>query len=221
MPGRMACIHVMNLPTTKVNDGMIGIRDFRGATIRHFIEHQWIYHGEVAIDKDPQAAAIRTKAKGLLFVQLNKDSSWMRPALADFVLLFRAPGDNPKPVKPDCDNEDWICWARPIWYSIRETNTLNVAQARSDNDEKHVCPLQLETIERCVRIWSNRGDTILDPFNGIGSTGVVALKWGRRYVGVELNPNYARVAANNLAEAEDAARMPTLFGSDDFGQEAS
>jgi hypothetical protein len=139
MPGRLACVHVMNLVTTKARDGVEGLRDFRGHTVRHFVEHGWIFHGEVCIDKDPQAAAIRTKAKGLLFVQLHKDSSWMRPALADYVLLFRAPGENPVAVKPDCDNEDWIRWARPIWYGIEETKVLNVAVARENDDERHIC----------------------------------------------------------------------------------
>jgi DNA modification methylase len=113
-------------------------------------------------------------------------------------------------VKPDCDNEDWICWARPIWYGIREMETLNVAVARENADERHVCPLQLDTIERCVRLWSNRGDVVLEPFAGIGSTGVVAIRHSRRFVGVELKRSYAEVAARNLREAEAAVATPTL-----------
>lgn len=210
MPGRLACVHVMQLITTLTIHGVIGLRDFRGDTIRHFTEHGFIFHGEVAIDKCPQAAAIRTKAKGLLFVQLHKDSSWMRPALADYLLLFRAPGENPVAVNPDCDNEDWIRWARPIWYGIEETNVLNVQVARENDDERHVCPLQLDTIERAVRLWSNRGDVVLDPFAGIGSTGYVALLHGRRTVGVELKRAYAEVAARNLADAATKVALPTL-----------
>jgi hypothetical protein len=118
----------------------------------------WIYHGEVCIDKDPQAQAIRTKAKGLLFVQMRKDSSWSRPALADYILVFRKPGENAVPIQPDITNEQWIEWARPIWYGIRESDTLHVAEARGEDDERHICPLQLGTIERCIRLWSNPGE---------------------------------------------------------------
>lgn len=210
-PGRLACIHVQQLVRSKANYGVISMHDFRGDVIRHFQSKSWVYHGEAAIDKNPQSQAIRTKSKQLLFVQLRKDASWMRPALADYVLLFRKPGENAVPVKPDITNEDWILWAHPVWYDVRETHTLNVAIARDDADERHLCPLQLDTIERCVRLWSNPGETVLDPFNGVGSTGVVALQHGRRYLGVELNPRYASVAARNLAAAEREAHAPTLL----------
>jgi DNA modification methylase len=187
-PGRNVCVHVAQVTTTKANDGMIGLRDFRGDMIRHMTDAGFVYHGEVCIDKDPQAQAIRTHSKALLFVQLRKDASWLRPALADYVLVFKAPGDNAVPVKPDISNEEWIEWARPIWYGIRESDTLNVRPARSNEDERHICPLQLGTIERCLRLWSNKGETVLDPFAGIGSTGFEALRHGRRFVGVELKP---------------------------------
>lgn len=210
-PGRLCCVHVQQLVRSKASYGTISMHDFRGDVIRHMQEQQWIYHGETCIDKNPQSQAIRTKSKQLLFVQLRKDASWMRPALADYVLLFRKPGENAVPVKPDISNEDWILWAHPVWYDVRETHTLNVAIARDDADERHLCPLQLDTIERCVRLWSNPGETVLDPFNGVGSTGVVSLQHGRRYVGVELNPRYAAVAARNLADAEREAHTPTLL----------
>jgi DNA modification methylase len=211
-PGRLAAVHVQQLPTTKTVEGFIGMRDFRGATIAHFIEQGFIYHGEICIDKDPQAQAIRTKAKSLMFVQLHKDSSWMRPAFADYILLFRKPGDNPEPIVNDwVSNEDWISWARPIWYSIRESDTLNVAEARSRDDERHIAPLQLETIRRAVLLWSNPGDKILSPFGGIGSEGYVAVRNGREFVGVELKPEYFRVGVRNLRRAERERDSGTLL----------
>ena len=211
MPGRLAAIHVQQLPTTKAVDGFIGLRDFRGATIRHFIERGFIYHGEIVVDKDPQAQAIRTKAKSLMFVQLEKDSSWMRPAFGDYIILMRKPGDNPQPIDTDVSREEWIAWARPIWYNIRETNTLNVAEARSEDDERHIAPLQLETIERCVRLWSNKGDLVLSPFAGIGSEGFEAIKHGRRFVGIELKPEYYNVAVKNLTRAQQERDSGTLL----------
>lgn len=214
-PGRIACVHVQQIATQKAKDGVIGLRDFRGDVIRHFINHGFIYHGEVCIDKDPQAQAIRTKSKSLLFVQLHKDSTWSRPALADYIIMFRAPGDSAVPVVPDLDNEEWIQWARPIWYGIRESDTLNVAEARDNDDERHVCPLQLGTIERCVRLWSNPGETVLSPFMGIGSEGFVSVKHGRRFVGIELKPSYFVTAAKNLQRAAREKSQPTLFDSPD------
>jgi DNA modification methylase len=211
-PGRLAAVHVQQLPTTKTVEGFIGLRDFRGDTIRHFISQGFIYHGEVCIDKDPQAQAIRTKAKSLMFVQLHKDSSWMRPAFADYILLFRKPGDNPEPIANEwVSNEDWIAWARPIWYNVRETDTLNVAEARSNDDERHIAPLQLETIRRAVLLWSNPGDTILSPFGGIGSEGFVAVKEGREFVGIELKPEYFKVGVRNLRRAERERDSGTLL----------
>jgi DNA modification methylase len=202
-PGRRACVHVQQVTTTKATHGIIGWRDFRADTVRAFVSAGWVYDGEVVIDKDPQAQAIRTKSKQLMFVQKERDSAWLRPAMADYILLFRHPEENTEPVRPgdDVTNEDWILWARPIWYGIRESDTLQVAQARDEKDEKHVCPLQLGTIERCVRLWSNRGDTVLSPFAGIGSEGYVALQHGRKYVGIELKPGYWRVARKNLRAA--------------------
>lgn len=202
MPGRNACVHVQQLPTTKATDGVIGMKDFRGDMIKHFVENGWIYHGEICIDKDPQAQAIRTHSKSLLFVQLRKDSSWMRPAFADYILIFRKPGDNTEPVKTDLTNEEWIEYARPIWYGIKESDTLNAAAARSEEDERHICPLQLGTIERCVRLWSNKGDTVFTPFLGIGSEVYTAIKNERKGVGIELKPEYFAQAVKNVRGAE-------------------
>lgn len=216
-PGRNTCCHIAQLAAQKAKDGFIGIIDIRGAIISAFQAEGWIYHGEVCIDKDPQAQAIRTHSKGLLFVQLRKDASWLRPALADYILVFRKPGDNAVPIQPDITNEDWIEWARPIWYGIRETDTLNTAVAKANDDERHICPLQLGTIERCVRLWSNPGELILSPFAGIGSEGYEVIRLGRRFVGVELKPEYATVAARNLALAETLRTQGQLFSTEMVG----
>ncbi|HVA17562.1 MAG TPA: DNA methyltransferase [Candidatus Dormibacteraeota bacterium] len=210
-PGRLACVHIAQIPTTLVNDGLIGMRDFRGETIRSFESKGWIYHGEVCIDKDPQAQAIRTHSKGLLFAQLRRDASWLRPALADYILVFRKPGENAVPIHPDLTNDEWIEWARPIWYGIRESETLNAVEAREKQDERHICPLQLGTIERCIRLWSNPGELILSPFAGIGSEGYVALGQGRRFVGIELKQRYAEVAIRNLERALAVSEQTQLF----------
>lgn len=210
-PGRDIAVHCQQLTTTLASNGVIGMRDFRGDLIRAHTERGWIYHGEICIDKDPQAQAIRTKSKSLLFVQLRKDSSWLRPALADYILLFRKPGENLTPVQPDISNDEWIEWARPIWYGIRESDTLNVAVARSDRDERHICPLQLGTIERCVRLWSNKGETVLSPFAGIGSEGYVAIQLGRQFTGIELKPEYYNVAVRNLASAQSRGSQRSAF----------
>jgi DNA modification methylase len=210
-PGRVTCCHVAQIAAMLERDGYIGLKDFRGLTIAAFQANGWIYHGEVCIDKDPQAQAIRTKAKGLLFVQMRKDSSWSRPALADYILIFRKPGDNAVPIVPDITNDQWIEWARPIWYGIRESDTLQVVEARADEDERHICPLQLGTIERCIRLWSNPGDLVLSPFAGIGSEGYEAIRLDRRFVGFELKPTYAAVAAKNLTAAEHAKTQGSLF----------
>lgn len=234
-PGRLNAVHVQQLTTTKSVHGIVGLTDFRGQVIRAYQDVGWIFHGEVTIDKDPQAQAIRTKAQALMFVQKNKDSAKSRPALADYMLLFRAPGDIAEQVKTDVTNDEWISWARPIWrghddatevevmlseglvvpagcwYDIRESNTLNVAMAREEPDERHICPLQLDLIERCVRLWSNPGDLVVSPFAGIGSEGYVAVKLGRRFVGCELKPSYWQAAVRNLGEAEVAAQTPVLF----------
>ena len=200
--GRLSAVHVAQTTMQKARDGVIGLSDLRGAVIDLHVREGWIYHGEVCIDKDPQAQAIRTKSKALLFIQLRKDASWLRPALADYILVFRKPGDNAEPIHPDITNEDWIEWARPIWYGIRESDTLNVREARSDDDDRHICPLQLGTIERCVRLWSNPGDLVLSPFAGIGSEGYEAVRLGRRFVGIELKREYAKIAVKNLKRME-------------------
>lgn len=210
-PGRVACVHVQQLTSTKATHGVVGLTDFRGDVIRAWIAAGWIFHGEVTVDKDPQAQAIRTKAQALMFQTKNRDSSKTRPALADYLLLFRKPGENAVPIKTDVTNDEWIAWARPVWLGIRETYTLNVRVARADDDERHICPLQLDFIERCVRLWSNPGETILSPFAGIGSELYVAVKNGRRAIGIELKNSYWSTAVDNLRSIEAEMALPSLF----------
>ena len=212
-PGRLTACHIAEVTSTKQTHGVIGLIDLPGMMVRAFTDAGWIYHGRVTIDKDPQAQAIRTKSKALLFVQLRKDASWLRPALADYILVFRAPGENTVPINPDITNDDWIQWARPIWYGIRESDTLNVAEARGAEDERHICPLQLGTIERCIRLWTNPGELVVPPFAGIGSEGYEAVRLGRRFYGVELKPSYARTAARNLLLAETNRSQGRLFAA--------
>jgi DNA modification methylase len=210
-PGRLACVHVQQLTTTKATHGTVGLTDFRGQVIDRFQRDGWIYFGEVTVNKNPQAQAVRTKAHALMFKTLRKDSAGTRPGLADYLLLFKRPGENQTPIETDVDNETWIKWAEPVWWDIRESDTLNVAAAREDADERHICPLQLGFIERCVRLWSNPGETVLSPFAGIGSEGVVALRHGRRFVGVELKASYWSTAAVNLRAVD---RQGSLLGNE-------
>lgn len=210
-PGRNCCVHVQQVGATKANDGYIGIKDFRGDVIRAFDARGWIFHGEVTIDKNPQVQAIRTKIKGLMFSQLHKDSTSNRPAFGDYILIFQKPGQNAVPVVPDVTNEEWIEWAHPVWYDIRESDVLNVAVAHSNEDERHMCPLQLPVIERLVRLYSNAGETVFSPFAGIGSEGYEAVKRGRKFVGIELKREYFTVAAKNLRQAEENALQVDLF----------
>lgn len=210
-PGRNCCVHVQQVAATKVNDGYIGIKDFRGDVIDAFTESGFIFHGEVTIDKNPQVQAIRTKTKGLMFQQLHKDSVANRPAFADYILIFQKPGENVVPVIPEVTNEEWILWAHPVWYDIRESDTLNVAVARSQEDERHMCPLQLPVIKRCICLYTNPGETVFSPFAGIGSEGFEALRHHRKFIGIELKPEYYQVACRYLAEAESKASELDLF----------
>lgn len=209
-PGRLVCVHVANLPTYANRDGHSGRYDFRGDTIRHFVDAGFVYHSEVTIDKNPQAQAIRTHSKGLLFVQKSRDQAGLWQAWADYLCVFRKPGDNAEPVPTQITDEEWIEYARPVWYGIRETEVLSAEDARENDDERHLCPLQLPVIERCVKLWSAPGEVVLSPFAGIGSEGYVALREGRRFVGVELKPAYWRVARGNL---ERARSQQSLFAT--------
>lgn len=185
--------------------------DFRGDVIRAYQNEGWIYYGEVTVDKDPQAQAIRTKAQALMFATKNRDSSKSRPALADYLLIFKKPGDRAEQVKTDVTNEEWIEWARPVWYGIQESNTLNARIAREDDDERHLTPLQLDFIERCVRLYSNKGDTVFTAFGGVGSELYVAVKNGRRAIGIELKPSYWQTGCRYLEDLETEMSAPNLF----------
>ena len=204
MPGRNVSMHCMLLPTSKTRDGFIGLYDFRGELIRAMVQTGFIYHSEVVIWKDPVTAMQRTKALGLLHKQLKKDSCMSRQGVPDYVVTFRKPGDNPERVTHDNASfpvQDWQQYASPVWHDINPSDTLQYRSARENDDERHICPLQLEVIRRCLRLWSNEGDTVLSPFAGIGSEGYEALRFGRRFVGVELKESYYRQAARNLQQA--------------------
>jgi len=210
-PGRNSCVHVQQLTTTMATHGFVGMKDFRGDVIRAHQAAGWIFYGEVTVNKNPQAQAIRTKAHTLMFQTLHRDSAASRPALADYLLVFKKPGDNAVAISPDVTNDEWIEWAHPVWWNIRESDTLNYQTARDEPDERHICPLQLSFIERCVRLWSNPGELVLSPFAGIGSEGYVSIKHGRRFIGCELKPSYWNSAVDNLNRAEYEASLPTLF----------
>ena len=220
IPGRLCAVHCKDLPLYQGRDGAAGLVDFPGALIRVMSEAGWTYHSRVTIWKDPVIEMQRTKNHGLLYKQLRKDSSASRMGMADFVLAFRKWAGAadlkafPAPVsheREDFSLDQWQRWASPVWGDIRQTHVLQYQDAKSDEDERHICPLQLDVIERCVELWSAPGDVVLDPFAGIGSTGYQALGMGRRFVGFELKPSYASVAAKNLAAAVAMRAQGSLF----------
>lgn len=216
-PGRISAVHCKDLVYYANANGTAGLRDFPGMLIRAHQEAGWDYHSRITIWKDPVIEMQRTKAHGLLYKQLRTDSTFSRQGLADYVLLFRkwaAEGDDVEPVTQTREGfplDQWQQWASPVWMDIRQTNVLNVQQARDSQDEKHICPLQLDVIERIVKMYSNRGDIVLSPFAGIGSEGYVAVKNGRRFVGFELKDSYFTQAQRYLDEAERSAAIPDLF----------
>lgn len=204
-PGRMTCVHCTDLPSRKGRDGFIGLHDFSGDLIKAHQAAGFVYHARAVIWKDPVVEMQRTKALGLLYKQLKKDSAMSRVGMPDYMLFFRKDEPNPEPIThlpEDLPVGQWQELASPVWMTVQQGNVLNGRLARGQEDEKHICPLQLDVIERCVTLYSNTGDLVLDPFNGIGSTGFQALKMGRKYLGIELKPEYAKQAAKFLAEAE-------------------
>ncbi len=204
-PGRLHSFHCMNLPSSLTRDGVIGIIDFRGELIRMFTEAGWIFHSEVVIWKDPVTAMQRTKALGLLYKQLRKDSCMSRQGIPDYLVTMRKPGVNPDPVTKTHESfpvDLWQKYASPVWMDINPTRTLQYRAARDNDDERHICPLQLDVIERAVELWSNPVDLVFSPFAGIGSEGYVALQMGRRFIGSELKKSYFDVACRNLAAAK-------------------
>lgn len=205
MPGRLLSFHCMVMPSNKVRDGVIGLKDFRGDLIREFRQCGWIHHSEVVIWKDPVTQMQRTKSLGLLHKQIKKDSAMSRQGLPDFLITMRAPGGNPEPVTHTNESFPVALWQRyasPVWMDIDPSDTLQYRSAREHADERHICPLQLGVIGRGIDLWTNPGDVVLDPFAGIGSTGYVALRKGRRFVGNELKESYYRQAVANCKAAE-------------------
>ena len=213
MPGRIMAVHCMNLPTSKSRDGFIGISDFRGDLIRLFEKAGFIYHSEVCIWKDPVIAMQRTKALGLLHKQIKKDSAMCRQGIPDYLVAMRKPGDNPERVTHTNDSfpvEIWQKYASPIWTDINPSDTLQYRSARDNEDEKHICPLQLTVIRRAINLWTNPNDVVLTPFMGIGSEVVTALENGRRAVGIELKDSYYSQAEKN-AKAATACEQMSLW----------
>jgi hypothetical protein len=214
MPGRDMSVHCMDLPTSKQRDGVIGLKDFRGILIKIMQDVGFIYHSQVCIWKDPVVAMQRTKALGLLWKQLKKDSCRSRQGLPDYVVTFRKPGENPEPVGHTVEEypvDKWQKIASPVWMDINQSYTLQKESARDDADERHVCSLQLEVIERCIELWSNPGDIVLDPFVGIGSSVYQALLMGRRGIGFELKDSYYNQAVLNCKRAEGNAKAPQVL----------
>lgn len=243
--GRNVCVHVQNPSRSLTNHGYIGIWDMRGEMIKIFEQSGFNYYGEATIFKNPQVQSIRTKTHCLSFTQMVKDSLKVRPALADYLLIFKKGYSSEIPVnnngetrknsyngieRIDITNDDWINWASPIWctdydgyflpyqtswFNIRETNTLNFRMARTEEDERHLCPLQLDLIERCVKLYSNKGECIFSPFTGIGSEGYISLKNNRKFFGIELKKEYYDIANNNceiaIKERESENIQKSIF----------
>ncbi len=235
MPGRLLSFHCMNLPTSKQTDGFIGIRDFRGELIKLFEEMGFIFHSEVCIWKDPVVAQQRTKALGLLHKTIVKDSAMSRQGIPDYLVTMRKRGENEEPISggfeyyngtdtfPDKYEPDngrlnrgsimtWQRYASPIWMDIKPNNTLQHRAAREAEDERHICPLQLDVIERALQLWSNEGDTVLTPFLGIGSEAYQSLKMNRKAIGIELKESYFNQAAKNVEFALKERKQSSLFG---------
>jgi hypothetical protein len=221
IPGRIAAVHCMILPASKTKDGFIGLKDFRGEVVRAFERGGWIFHSETAIWKDPVTAMQRTKALGLLHKQIKKDSTMSRTGILDYLCAFRRPGKNPEPVTHTDETYPVSKWqevASPVWTDIEQSKTLQHRSAREDEDELHLCPLQTQVIDRCIELWSNPRDVVLDPFGGIGSTGVQALNAGRKTVIHELKRSYFEQAVRNLATARKQVSIFDRLNTGDAAQ---
>lgn len=219
-PGRLCAVHCIDIPAMKERDGYIGLKDFPGDIIRAFEAAGFIYHSRHIIWKDPLIEATRTKAIGLMHKQLCKDSSMSRAGLPDYLLAFRVPGENAIPIthpeglskyagKNDPgetgvkrSHNIWRAYASPVWMDIRQTHTLDAKPGRDPEDEKHLCPLQLDVIERAITLWTNPGETVLTPFLGVGSEVYGAVSLNRKGVGIELKPSYFSQAVKNIASIQ-------------------
>jgi DNA modification methylase len=211
--GRLVSIHCMLMPTSKERDGYIGLRDFRGDLIRAYQSAGFIFHSEVVIWKDPVTAMQRTKALGLLHKTIRKDSCMSRQGIPDYLVTMRKPGINAKPCSHTAEEFPvmrWQKYASPVWMDIDPSDTLQYRSAREHDDERHICPLQLEVIRRGIDLWSRPDDVVWSPFMGIGSEGVIALEKGRRFIGAELKASYYGQAVRNLTEAA-TVKQETLF----------
>lgn len=211
MRGRIVCLHLSQVATKKGVDGYVGLKDFRGDVIRQAQDAGFIYYGEWAIKKDPQMQAIKEKITTLQFATLERDSLNSRPGLSDFILILKKPGQADAKIKNDITRAEWIKWAAGVWDDIHEGDTLNVRGTKGD-DDKHVCPMNLEQIRRCLRLYSNKGDVVLDPFGGIGSTGVVAADLDRKVVLIELKDTYFDTQVRFVEAAYRRSKgQPTFF----------
>ena len=218
--GRLVAIHCMDLPAMKGKDGYIGLKDFSGMLIQSFQKEGFIYHDRITIWKSPVVEMTRTKSIGLLHKTIKKDSSMSRTGIPDYILVFRNAGDNLVPIThQDTDEKQenylpvnlWQKYAEPVWYDINYSDTLQYTSARDEKDEKHICPLQLETIRRCLHLWSNEGETVLSPFGGIGSEGHESLRLKRNFIGIELKPSYYNQMQRSLQRMIDDLNQTTLF----------
>lgn len=212
MPGRLLSFHCMDLPLQKARDGVIGLKDFPALMLKIFQDCGFIYHSKVTIWKNPVTEMQRTKALGLLHKQIKKDSSMSRQGLPDYIITVRKPGENPERITHTNESfpvDVWQNYASPVWMDIRQSDTLQRKSARAEQDERHICPLQLGVIQRCIELWTNPNDIVFDPFGGIGSTAYVALKMGRRGISCELKDSYFEQLKANLEIA--ASEEPEIF----------
>lgn len=214
MPGRLIAIHCMDLPMMKQRDGNIGLKDFPASLRKLFEIAGFIYHSKITIWKDPVVEMQRTKSLGLLHKQVKKDSAMSRQGLPDYLLVMRKPGDNPERITHTNESfpvDLWQRYASPVWFDIKQSNTLQRESAREEKDERHICPLQLDVIERAIELWTNPKDIVFSPFAGIGSEVYQAIKMGRRGVGIELKESYYKQAVLNCTNIEEKANQGTLF----------
>lgn len=205
MDGRLLSFHCMDLPMMKSRDGVIGLKDFPAMVRQIFEDAGFVYHSKVTIWKNPVTEMQRTKALGLLWKQIRKDSSMNRQGIPDYIITMRKPTENPEKITHTEESfpcDVWQKYASPVWMDINQSNTLQKKSARAEKDEKHICPLQLDVIQRCIELWSNPGDIVFDPFAGIGSVPYMALKLGRRGLGIELKESYYNQAVLNCQNAE-------------------